>query len=120
MGKDVTSTCRTGTHLIFKSNPAVIFKSIPAVVNVGRILLDSATLTLATLAVLVLIGLWERHAQEATALGFSGIYERYLAFEAGFPNDPRPTGKPPKLRLCHKWPAALFCPTEFPGLSIYF
>jgi hypothetical protein len=88
MGKDVTSTCRTGTHLIFKSNPAVIFKSIPAVVNVGRILLDSATLTLATLAVLVLIGLWERHAQEATALGFSGIYERYLAFEAGFPNDP--------------------------------
>jgi hypothetical protein len=21
-------------------------------------------------------------------LGFSGIYERYLAFQAGFPNDP--------------------------------
>jgi hypothetical protein len=55
---------------------------------VGRILLGSATLTLAALAVLVLIGLWERHAQEATALGFSGVYERYLAFQAGFPNDP--------------------------------
>jgi hypothetical protein len=55
---------------------------------IGRILLGSATLTLAALAVLVLIGLWERHAQEATALGFSGIYERYLAFQAGFPNDP--------------------------------
>jgi hypothetical protein len=55
---------------------------------IGRILLGSATLTLAALAVLVLIGLWERHAQEAAALGFSGIYERYLAFQAGFPNDP--------------------------------
>ena len=43
---------------------------------------------LAALAVLVFIGLWERHAQEATALGFSGIYERYLAFQAGFSNDP--------------------------------
>ena len=55
---------------------------------IGRILLGWATLTLAVLAVLVLIGLWERHAQEATALGFTGIYERYLAFQAGFPNDP--------------------------------
>ena len=54
---------------------------------IGRILLGSATLTLAALAVLVLMGLWERQAQEATALGFSGIYERYLAFQAGFPND---------------------------------
>ena len=34
------------------------------------------------------VRLWERHAQEATALGFSGVYERYLAFQAGFPNDP--------------------------------
>ena len=54
---------------------------------VGRILLGSATLTLAALAVLVLIGLWERHAQEAKALGFR-IYERYLASQAGFPTDP--------------------------------
>ena len=55
---------------------------------IGRILLGSVTLALAAFAVLVFIGLWERHAQEATALGFSGIYERYLAFQAGFPNDP--------------------------------
>ena len=55
---------------------------------IDRILLGSGTLALAGFAVLVLIGLWERHAQEATALGFSGIYERYLAFQAGFPNDP--------------------------------
>jgi hypothetical protein len=54
---------------------------------IGRILLGSATLALAAFAVLVLIGLWERHARETTALGFSGIYERYLAFQAGFPND---------------------------------
>ena len=55
---------------------------------IGRILLGSGTLALAAFAVLVFIGLWERHAQEATALGFSGIYERYLAFQAGFSNDP--------------------------------
>ena len=54
---------------------------------IGRILLGSVTLALAAFAVLV-FGLWERHAQEATALGFSGIYEHYLAFQAGFPNDP--------------------------------
>jgi hypothetical protein len=54
---------------------------------ISRILLGSATLALAAFAVLVLIDLWQRHAQEATALGFSGIYEHYLAFQAGFPND---------------------------------
>jgi hypothetical protein len=56
---------------------------------IGRILLGSAALALAAFAVLVFIGLWDRYAQETTALGFSGIYERYLAFQAGFPNDPR-------------------------------
>ena len=45
-------------------------------------------LALAAFAVLVFIGLWERHGHQATALVFSGIYERYLAFQAGFPNDP--------------------------------
>jgi hypothetical protein len=54
---------------------------------IGRILLGSATLVLAAFAFLVLIGLWERHGQKATALGFSGIYESYLAFQ-GFPNHP--------------------------------
>ena len=38
---------------------------------------------------LVLIGLWDRYEKEATALGFSGPYERYLASQAGFPNDPK-------------------------------
>ena len=36
----------------------------------------------------VLIGhLWDRYSQETEALGFSGIYERYLANQAGFGND---------------------------------
>jgi hypothetical protein len=56
---------------------------------IGRILLSVAALALAGFVGLVLIGLWDRHAQEATAAGFSGIYERYLAAEAGFPNAPK-------------------------------
>ena len=48
---------------------------------IGSILLGSAKLALAAFAVLVLIGLWERHGHQATALVFSGIYERYLAAE---------------------------------------
>ncbi len=51
--------------------------------RIGRILLGSGSLALAPFAVLVFVGLWERHAQA----GFSGIYERYLAFKAGFPNN---------------------------------
>ena len=36
----------------------------------------------------VLIGhLWDRYSQETEALGFSGIYERYLASQAGFADD---------------------------------
>jgi hypothetical protein len=36
----------------------------------------------------VLIGhLWDRCSQETEALGFSGIYERYLASQAGFGDD---------------------------------
>jgi hypothetical protein len=30
-------------------------------------------------------------------LGFNGIYERYLASQAGFPDDPSATGQPLKL-----------------------
>jgi hypothetical protein len=56
---------------------------------IGRILLSVAAIALAGFVGLVLIGLWDRHAQEARAAGFSGIYERYLAAQAGFPNDPR-------------------------------
>ena len=37
----------------------------------------------------VLIGLWDPYEQETGALGFSGIYERYLASQAGFADDPK-------------------------------
>jgi hypothetical protein len=37
----------------------------------------------------VLIGLWDRYEKETAALGFDGIYERYLASQAGFPDDPK-------------------------------
>jgi hypothetical protein len=38
---------------------------------------------------LVLIGLWDRYEKEITALGFRGPYERHLASQAGFLNDPK-------------------------------
>jgi hypothetical protein len=31
--------------------------------------------------------LWDRYSQETEALGFSGVYERYLASQAGFGDD---------------------------------
>jgi len=37
----------------------------------------------------VLIGLWDGYELETKALGFSGIYERYLASQAGFADDPK-------------------------------
>jgi hypothetical protein len=37
-----------------------------------------------------LIGLWDRYEQETKALRFSGLYERYLASQAGFADDQRP------------------------------
>ena len=65
---------------------------------VRRILVGSGTLALAAFAVLVFIGLWERHAQEAKALGFR-IYERYLASQAGFPTDPTAYRKATEIAL---------------------
>jgi hypothetical protein len=56
--------------------------------GIGRILLGSAALAFAAFVVLVFIGMWDRYAQETQALGFNGIYERYLASQAGFPNEP--------------------------------
>jgi hypothetical protein len=55
---------------------------------IGRILLTMAVLPVTGFILLVLIGLWDRYNKEATALGFSGSYERYLASQAGFPKDP--------------------------------
>jgi hypothetical protein len=54
----------------------------------GRFLLSLATLALASLVFLALVGLWDRYSKEAERLGFSGVYERYLASQAGFPDDP--------------------------------
>jgi hypothetical protein len=56
---------------------------------IGRILLGLAALALACFVLLVLIGLWDRYSHETEALGFNGIYERYLASQAGFPDDPK-------------------------------
>jgi hypothetical protein len=54
-----------------------------------RNLLSLSVLALIGYLVLVLAGhLWDRHAQETQAMGFNGIYERYLASRAGFPDDP--------------------------------
>jgi hypothetical protein len=54
---------------------------------IGRILVGLAVLALVGFMALALIGLWDRYAREAAALGFSGPYERYLASKAGFPDD---------------------------------
>ena len=54
----------------------------------GRFLLSLAALALASFVFLALIGLWDRYSKEAERLGFSGIYERYLASQTGFPDDP--------------------------------
>jgi hypothetical protein len=56
---------------------------------IGRILLSLAAFALTGFVVLTLIGLWDRYEQETAALGFSGIYERYLASQAGFADDPK-------------------------------
>jgi hypothetical protein len=54
----------------------------------GRILLTLVILAITGFVLLVLIGLWDRHEQEITA-GLSGIYDRYLASQAGFSGEPR-------------------------------
>jgi len=56
---------------------------------IGRILLSLAAFALAGFVVLTLIGLWDRYEQETKELGFSGLYERYLASQAGFADDPK-------------------------------
>jgi hypothetical protein len=54
-----------------------------------RSLLSLSVLVLTGYLVLVLAGhLWDRHSQETQALGFNGIYDRYLASSAGSPGDP--------------------------------
>ena len=55
---------------------------------IGRILLTVAALAVTGFMLLVLIGLWDRYEQDAV-LGFSGIYERYLAWQAELSVDPK-------------------------------
>jgi hypothetical protein len=54
---------------------------------IGRILVSLTAFAFAGFFLLVLIGLWDGYEQETKALGFSGIYERYLASRAGFADD---------------------------------
>jgi hypothetical protein len=55
----------------------------------GDILVRLAALGVLGFLFLVLMGLWDRYERDTTALGFSGIYERYLAYQAGFAGDPQ-------------------------------
>jgi hypothetical protein len=57
---------------------------------IARILLTLAVFAAAGFVLLVLIGLWDRYEREAAALGFRGIYERYLTSQADFSSDPNP------------------------------
>jgi hypothetical protein len=58
-----------------------------------RNLLSLSVLALTGYLVVVLAGhLWDRHSQETQAMGFSGIYDRYLASSAGFAGDPNTYG----------------------------
>ena len=57
--------------------------------TISRILLIAAGLVVAGFLLLVLVGIWARHEQETEELGFRGPSERYLASQAGFPNDPQ-------------------------------
>ena len=53
-----------------------------------RNLLSLSVLALTGYLVVVLAGhLWDRHSQETQAMGFSGIYERYLASRADASDD---------------------------------
>jgi hypothetical protein len=53
-----------------------------------RNLLSLSVLALTGCLVVVLAGhLWDRHSQETQAMGFSGIYERYLASRAEASDD---------------------------------
>ena len=56
---------------------------------IGRMLLRLMLVALAGFVALTLIGLWNRYAQEAAALGFRSVYEWHLASQADSPGGPR-------------------------------
>jgi hypothetical protein len=55
----------------------------------GDILIRLAAFAILGFLFLVLMGLWDRYEREAAAQGFSGVYEHFLASQAGFPGDPQ-------------------------------
>jgi hypothetical protein len=56
----------------------------------ARTIPSLAVLALSGVMGLVLIGhLWDRYEHETLTLGFNGVYERYLALQAGFSDDPK-------------------------------
>jgi hypothetical protein len=57
-------------------------------VSMIRILPGLTVPALAGVLSFVLIGhLWNRYSEETQALGFSGVFERFLAAQAGFADD---------------------------------
>jgi hypothetical protein len=54
----------------------------------GDIIIRLAGFAVLGFLFLVLMGLWDRYERETAALGFRGVYERYLASQAGFAGDP--------------------------------
>ena len=83
-------------HLSFENSLGAPMKNGLARIF-GRILLTLGGLAAAGFLLLVLIGFGDRYKKETKALGFSGLYERYRASGAGFPNARKDTVKPPKL-----------------------
>ena len=60
---------------------------------IGRILLTLPVLAITGfLTAMLVVHLWGRYEAENVAWGFSGIYERYLAFQAGFLDDQKVRG----------------------------
>jgi hypothetical protein len=55
----------------------------------GDILIRLAAFAILGFLFLVVMGLWDRYEREAAARGFSGVYEHFLASQAGFPGDPQ-------------------------------
>jgi hypothetical protein len=84
---DIDATFRSKSTLVLFVDAACEGRKVPRII--GRILLTLAVFAVTGFVLLVLIGLWDRYEKEATALGFSGPYERYLASQAGFLNDPK-------------------------------
>jgi hypothetical protein len=81
-----THLCRTCVVLIWP--PQNQRRGIWGLSMMRRTLSVWAVLALVGVLSGILIGhLWDRYSQETAALGFSGIYERYLASQAGFGDD---------------------------------